>query len=427
MSLDKKIHDILHFILAKKNYEDYIPYIHHELDVGCDTLHLNELKGDLFSVSSGNVYTGENPIFNSVKADIPDSCFEIAKDPNSVMVVLPRHKSLYDHLVGQPVHHDVINKNLMLMAGNNLFHLKFGPSLRNNGAFMFVRNDTVLFRKGMIPTHIRAKDYSQFVLPEYLFREMIEGPIRHDMMCFLGQRKTSSGRETGRTKTGELRPIGGLFLKTIGDLIEKYSEDYGVKFYAVPANFSFSKYPDAPYVVHDDEIQNPLWKLEKYFWQQRFVFETYPKHCESDYRAKLDAVVKYGEPILMNGNVHTFRKSGEFAEMITQKIGELEAVFPITLLYKSLNGESKMHLDELFSNMQENYENLKSKSVDVSAILEDMVRTYVHAVGHLNSNPFYHLDSVKHSKLIVTDSDGIVHSTDSKLQNWYSNTITHLI
>ena len=154
-----------------KNPVDYFPYIGHELDQ--EKLRKAKLWknviGSLFEekhiTRRGNeilVQGDENvPLFHEVRVKGVREQQKVAQDTFSVCAVVPRHRSLYDYGIGMPVHSQFINQEVMLLAGSNLFVEGYDTMLRHYGGFMFLREDTVLKKKGYPNVFLSITRYLQ--------------------------------------------------------------------------------------------------------------------------------------------------------------------------------------------------------------------------------------------------------------------------
>ena len=126
--------------------QDYFPYIGHDLSRGkfAQTAIWQNVIGTLFA--PGNVtdrgesvtvqsrvrgsFLRKGLLFRRVEVEGLGPHREIARDPNAVEALVPRHRSLYDYSIGMPVHHELVNRETMVLAGDNLFVSKFDDELR---------------------------------------------------------------------------------------------------------------------------------------------------------------------------------------------------------------------------------------------------------------------------------------------------------
>ena len=72
-------------------------------------------------------------------------------------------------------------------------------------------------------------------------------------------------RKGGRTKSGKLRNLSPIFF----DKLKALSKESPVKLYVTAMNISFSKVPEAPYIVHPSKAKGLRKKL-RYILEQLF-------------------------------------------------------------------------------------------------------------------------------------------------------------
>lgn len=432
-----------------RNPKDYFPYIEHDLNHHKiqESFLWKSSVGELFikadeqiekarenNVNSITIYNDDNTsIFYKVTINGLKNQLEISKDPNAAEVIVPRHRSLYDYIIGMPVHYYIINPELMLLAGQNLLISKYASSLKNHGAIAFIREDTYLKRKGYPKAYLSMKKYLNEIFPEYLKQEMIigsgENKIKRDLIIYPGQEKdpVTKVRNGGRSKTGKLRKLNPVFFQKFNVITDRNIS----KLFVTPVNLSFSKYPDAPFVVHPGKKKGFLKNL-RYLKEQNFIFKSYSAFCLKNQYSRLEVIINYGEP-------HHFSESG-FSSMreivhytgdIREEIGRLESIFPLTLLYRALDTDSDISLTELENRSKKLFEQYRDKQINCIPVsdskgnmknIKDLAES---AVNTINANPPFKVKVLNKLKFLEIKS-GRLYSNDSLLQNWYANNIRHL-
>ncbi len=426
-----------------KNPADYFPYITHELDqkkLVRSTLWKN-VAGDLFQEK--NITDNGDEII--LRGDETTTLFKevivrgvlaqqkVAHDSFSVCTVVPRHRSLYDYGIGMPVHSRLINTEVMILAGSNLFVAGYDTMLRHFGAFMFLREDSFLKRQGYPKVYLSIKRYLKEVFPAYLNYQMFEGvgdkKLKRDMIVYAEQEKhpITKKRSGGRTKTGKLRDLSPI----IFDKLRELTNESSTKLYISPANVSFSKYPDATFSVHPVKhggIVNDL----RYVHEQNFVGSRYPHYARKPPEAQLEVVANYGKPELFSSeDCKSFRDVIKYTKDLKQKIGALESIFPTALLFRALGDKTEMPLHELSNVCKRLYDHYMKLGIYVGKVSESPgnlmnVKEIVdRAVTSLNSNAAYLIYGLN-TDLFVKYQSGRFISLDPKLQEWYANTICHL-
>lgn len=416
----------------------YFPYIDHELDAGRDSLHLRDyMIGGLFEESFPGEdrvrFAGPNKVFRGVDVVCPSVHHQITQNPRAVQLLIPRHRSLFDYGINQPVHHDVINDKIILAVGQNLMVHKFNESLRHFGGFVFLRDDAQLKRQGLRKAFLEKGKYLNEVLPQYLEQQMFsaaDDAVRHDLLVYLEYEKSKeTGKSAGgRTKTGHLRKLNWTLIRVCREL----ALANGVDLYVTPLSVSFSKVPDAPYVVHPSGLRGRL-KVFRYFAEQRFVFNWYPEYAEKHPEAKLDAVVRYGQPDLVTGrDIESHRDFIRYADSITDRMGRLDSVYPVPLLCTALGDDRTLRLAELQDRTKRVYERLVAAGANVEKVsdiygnLRSVKEMTEESVLHLNTTPNYYIKDYE-SHEIISYAAGRLTSNDQPLQHWYANTISHLL
>jgi hypothetical protein len=429
--------------------EDYFPYIGHDLDHqkirrsphyryiigGLFTPQNIEDRGDTIRVRLGSrpgLFT-RGALFRDIEIRGVAAHRRLAGDPHAVVALVPRHRTLYDYLLHMPAHHWFVNPEVMILAGNNLFVSKYDRELRYFGGFMFLREDAVLDRDGLPPARLSIKRYLDDVFPAYLRQQMFEGVgkgrVKRDLILYAGQEKNpeTGKRSGGRTKTGRIRALSPIFFDKFKALVRANE----TALYIAPVNISFSKYPDAPFVAHPVEHQG-LVKQMRYVGEQHFVMRAYPWFAQTHYDAELEAVVRYGEPVRFTGEgINGVRDTIRYAHEVQEKIGLMETLFPTVFVYRALDQEHSLSLDDLGERARRLYDGYAERGVDVSRLsvrqgemlpIADLVDA---AIRTLNCNPSMYIWGVRHDRFLSLRGERVV-SHDLKLQAWYANNIRHL-
>jgi hypothetical protein len=416
--------------------EDYFPYIGHRIGEK-DPMDLRGLVMADYDFTkkqaSPNAYENGKAVFKRVLVDIPQELRDIEADERAVNIIVPRHRSLFDFAVFQPVHHDLLRENMMIMAGDNLFIWKMNQALRCHGAFMFLRDDAVLSYPGMPKVGLNKNRYFSEVLPAYLkdqtFPQDGSGKAKHDLMVYLEYEKDAkTGHNNGgRTKTGCLRQINWTMIKLVADM----AKESGVKTYVTPVNCAFSKVPDAPYLCHPN-AKKGLAKNIRYIREQLFVYADYPRLAAHNREAALESVVRYGKPEEINlESFDSLRDYKRYAERLERNIGMLETVYPLYLIYKAMEQDSEIGFKALYDRMFSIYGKLKEKGAsfrdveDSRGNLLKLDEILEPAVTLMNLNPSFHIKGVKRDAFLKIKNNTL-YSSDFKLQLWYANNILHL-
>ena len=427
-----------------KKLEDYFPYIGHEID------HQKMFKTKIYQAIVGNLYDKQwihkindndifvngdkaNSLFSQIKITGISPHISLAKDENAVEVLMSRHRSLFDYLVHQPVHNRLINPNVMILAGDNLFISKFDNFLRIYGAFMFLRGDAYLKRPGIPKVFLSQKRYIDEVFPVYLKQQMIEGvgskKVKMDMILYAEQEKNplTGQRGGGRTKTGKLRNLSPIFFNKFKSLVRESK----VKLYITAVNISLSKVPEAPYIVHPTTSKG-IFKKARYIIEQYFTMVSYPRFTRKVPEAKLEAVIQYGKPELFPGdNLDTVRDVIRYTHTIKERIGRLESVFPLTFLYRAMDKDLELSIHECDQRMKELHNKYSSMGVGLEKIsdtngnmmqVEEIIERSINIV---NTNPSYMVKEIKRDNFLKCKA-GRIFSNDEKLQAWYANNLRHL-
>jgi len=434
--------------MQKKEYtdpKDYFPYIGHELD------HAKQLKVYIYNLIIGNLFSKEhvhnpNPdqiildsktanLFSRVEINGVEPLLKLTKDPNSAVLIVPRHKTLYDYTIGQPVHHNLINPEVMLLAGNNLFVSQYDRILRTFGAMMFLRENIWLKRKNLPPVFLSQERYINEIFSAYLREQMVDGvtiggkKIRRDLIIYPEQEKhpVTNVREGGRTKTGKLRNLSPILF----DKLKNLTKDTDVKLYVVAANVSFSKIPDVPFIVNSSALKG-LKKKIRYFVEQYFVYYSYPRYAIKHPEAKLDVILNYGKPEIHSAaNFQSMKDLIKYSKDLKEKIGMLESIFPLQFLYRTMEEDTDISLqtlEERTLRLYENYCKLNLNLGKISAAPGKMlpVKEIVErSLVTINSNPRFHISHVQRNQFL-SQENGRLYSHDWKVQTWYANNLRHL-
>ncbi len=424
--------------------EDYFPYIGHDLDPSYikGSRYYILLLGDLLAKENVaypdkdtillNGMTGAS-VFGSAKVKGMEMQRELSGRNTCVELVVTRHRTLYDYCIGQPVHNRLINPNVIIIAGNNLFVSKFDWFLRKYGAFMFLREDVVLKKKGYPNAFLSQKRYLDEVFPAYMKQEMFEGhgteKTKMDVILYAEQEKdpVTKKRSGGRSKSGRLRNLSHIFF----DKLKGLTKDSDTTLYVVPVNISFSKYPEAPYLVHPSQSKGIL-KGIRYIYEQYFIFVGYPKYSHVHKEARLAVTVHYGKPeVLDASNFSSMRDLLHYSASLKEKIGLLETIYPLTLLYRAMDTDPELALSALGERAKTLYDRYMHLGLDTENVsdgrgnLLPMKEIAERAATTLNSNPNLYLGGVN-ERAFLSISGNSVRSNDPKLQNWYANNLRHL-
>ena len=423
--------------------DDYFPYIGHELNYKkLVRAHLWRWEvGNLFDddhitpIEDGVRITGDRrtPLFQEATIYGINDQIAISRNPEAVGAIVPRHRSLYDYGIGMPVHGTLVNPELMLMAGSNLFVAVFERTLRLFGAVMFLRDDSVLKRRGLPKAFLSVKRYLEDVLPAYLKQQMFDGvgekKIKRDIVVYPGQEKNPVTRKRGggRTKTGKLRDLSPIFF----DVFRRLTMENSTSLYITPVNISFSQYPDATFIVHPTKSQGLAHKL-RYVHEQNFTGSWYPRYAIRHPDAKLEVIVNYGKPEIFAGeNFKAMRDIMRYVRDLKNKIGLLESIFPAILLYRALDERSELPLSELSDCCKRLYDSYSDQGVNLEKVSQPpekmmpVSELVERAVAALNIHPRYRIIGQKTSEF-VTQREGRYISLDPELQRWYANNIRHL-
>jgi hypothetical protein len=424
--------------------EDYFPYIGHDLDPSYiqKARYYILLLGDLCAKENIsypdadtidlNGLTGAS-VFGRVRAKGMEAQMALSKSNTCSELIVTRHRTLYDYCIGQPVHNRLINPNVIIIAGNNLFVSQFDWFLRKYGAFMFLREDVTLRKKGFPDAFLSQKRYLDEVFPAYMKQQMFDGvgpeKAKMDVICYAEQEKdpVTKKRSGGRTKNGKLRNLSHIFF----DKLKGLSKESDTQLYVVPVNISFSKYPEVPYLVHPSRSKG-LWKGIRYILEQSFVFVGYPKYSHVHKEARLDVTVNYGKPeILDPANFNSMRDLLHYSSALREKIGLLETIYPLTLLFRSMDADPDVSFSELTERAKIHYERYAHLGLDTGKIsdtrgnllpIEELAER---GAITLNSNPNLYIRGVD-ERSFLSMSKGMVRSHDPKLQWWYANSLRHL-
>jgi hypothetical protein len=422
---------------------DYFPYIGHELNKK------KIFRSPIWKAVVGRLFEEPNvrdrgdevhvncPRNRSVLKDVlvrgVGAQREIAGSSDSTEVLVPRHRSLFDYNLGMPAHFMLIKEEVMLAAGSNLFVARYDSALRTFGAIMFLRDDCEIKRLGRRKVFLSVDRYLQEVLPEYLKLQMLDGvgeeKTKHHLIIYPGQEKdpVTRKRSGGRSKTGGLRELSPIFFF----VFRQITQGHPTKFYVTPVNVSFSKYPDAIFIVHPTKYKGIVQSL-RYIHEQNFTMSWYPRFTRRHTEARLDAVLNYGKPELFRGeDFQNIRDVIDFSRKLKTKVGLLESVFPSTLLYRSLDERPDASCGEIGDRAKRLFDRYSRLGVYLEKVadsrgnmlpIEEIIRRGITA---LNCNPAYRIYGLSTKRLVYSRS-GRVYSLDPKLQSWYANTLRHL-
>ena len=422
---------------------DYFPYIGHELSrkkIFRSPI-WKAVVGDLFDRPNITDRGDEVRIFcpenRSVLKDVlvrgAAAQRKIASADRSVGVLVPRHRSLFDYNLGMPAHFMLVNDAVMLAAGSNLFVAHYASALRHFGAMMFLREDTEIKRWGRRKVFLGVHRYLEEVLPAYLKEQMLDGVgearKKHDLIIYAGQEKdpVTRQRRGGRSKSGKLRDQSPIFFFTFREI----TRDHPTELYVTPVNVSFSKYPDAIFIVHPTKWKGIVESL-RYIHEQNFTMSWYPNFTRRHTEARLDAVLNYGRPEPFRGeDFPAIRDVIEYTRKLKVKIGLLESVFPTTLLYRALDDRTDASFGELSDRAKRLHDRYSELGIYLAKVsdgsgnmlpVEELVRR---AVTTLNCNPAYRIYGLSTKRFLYAES-GRLHSLDPELQRWYANGLRHL-
>jgi hypothetical protein len=426
-----------------KEVEDYFPYIGHNLnpEKAFSYKFTKDVLGEIFEEKNLKVIDDTlvfridkgRGVFKEIIAHGLKKHQEIASDNNSVNLVVPRHRSLYDYCVGMPLHSKMVNPHVLLLAGHNLFVGYFDRVLRDYGGFVFIRKDTIIKRKGLPKAFITVQRYIDDVFPAYIKQEMFDGRdsdyIKKDLILYPGQEKNprTGERSGGRTKTGRLRKLNPIFFHKF----RKLTAQSPTKLYITPANISFSLYPDAPYIVHPSRHAGLL-KALSYIREQTFTFSSFPRYTRREPCAKFEAIANYGQPLLYSSREYkTIRDVIYFSNSIKEKIGLLESIFPATLIFRAMDTDEDISIAELEQRALRFYEKYRKKGINLVKVSDkegsmmDIAELVERAISTLDISINYHISGVNTRKPLRIKS-GRLYCTDQKLKAWYGNNIRHL-
>lgn len=422
-----------------ENAEDYFPYIGHEIDhevVYRSKIYIN-IIGNLLEEKNINhvsddtcIVNGSNArsLFKEVRINGINGQSPVTQDKNAVGLYIPRHRSLFDYIVHMPIQYHFINPNVMILAGNNLFVFRYDTYLRKCGAFMYLRENAFLKRKGLKRVFLSKDRYIDEIFPAYIQKQMFEGigedHIKKDLIIYPENEKdpVTHKRKGGRTKSGKLRTLSPIFF----DKLKNISRDFPVKLYVSAMNISFSKVPEAPYIVHASKVKGLRRNLH-YLLENYFTMISYPNYALTHPDARLEVIIHYGKPELLEPGAFTsMRDLIGFTKSMEYKIGRLESIFPVTFLYRVMDNNPELSLADCEDRMKSRFEYYSSIGVNIEKIsdskgnmlppgeiIEKSMRT-------INSNP-----GIRKNRFLEVSSGRII-SHDHALQVWYANNIQHL-
>ena len=109
-----------------------------------DDKNINHISDDSIFIDGST----SNSLYNEIRIKGIEEHIPLAHNKNAVELFIPRHRSLYDYMVHMPTHIHFITPRIIFLAGNNLFVSHFDTFLRKCGGFMYLRDDSILKRKG---------------------------------------------------------------------------------------------------------------------------------------------------------------------------------------------------------------------------------------------------------------------------------------
>jgi hypothetical protein len=256
-----------------------------------------------------------------------------------------------------------------------------------------------------------------------------ENRIKRDLIIYPGQEKDpkTNIRSGGRSKSGKLRKLNPVFFQKFNVIADKNVS----KLFITPVNISFSKYPDAPFIVHPGNKKGMLKNL-RYLKEQNFIFKSYSAFCKHNSNAKLEVIVNYGEPHhFSERDFKAMRDVIHFSNDIREEIGRLETIFPLTLIYRAMDLDSDLSLTELESRIKKLYENYSNKGINCTPVtdsrgnIKSVKELTEAAVNTINANPLFQIKSLNNRIFLNLDS-GRIYSNDKEIHNWYANSVRHL-
>tara|TARA_Y100000310_G_scaffold345618_1_gene467366 strand:- start:4002 stop:5507 length:1506 start_codon:yes stop_codon:yes gene_type:complete len=431
------------------------------------------------------VYFSEKScLFGRFEVEGISKYIELAKNLDTVISYFARHRDSGDYVGPQPFFANVVyrpldqyfealdhlveeisHRSLTIPGGDNLFVWRFKTILKKFETFMFLRpghvkifplskeeleeiKQNVYLVKYFIDENgteknigknnpknvneleallrgennfvllLNEKAYVPGVLPSFLEQHMFKGVdgIKDDLMTFSEYVVDTDGKnKVGRTKTGLLNDISPLFLRLFYRLQQKYKEKEVI---IGPMNMSASIYPGAINFV--GESPSTSYKRDQlYFWY------SYPHYAEKHPDAKIEATIRFGEPISLS----EYRKDqieGELTREIKKRIGLLETPYPAAMLFRAMgiNREADYHaLDEIIKPLIAHYQELGinvSKVTDSDGNPLSAEELAKEAARTLNCNPRRRFREILEPRALSVISNNL------DLQKWYGNNLRHL-
>ena len=384
---------------------------------------------------------GTSTLFSTISTRGISQYQELVKNPKNVILIAARHRSLMDFIIEQPIHYSLIKKDLMILSGDNLFLGPFDKILRDFGAFMFLRGDKNLKRKGYENAFLSAKDYL-IVLSAYLKQQMIDGVVddlgitnRFDEIVFpeIHEDISNGVLSGGRTKSGNLGNISPIpFIP-----IHRALRGSDVNVYVAPVDISFSKYPDAHFITSKKSCLSSLVAPARYLFELNYVFNRYPHFSEKHHDAKLDVKITYSSPLELSSfsgrDIIKFKDNpNSLSEKIRQGISNSETIYPAAVLFRAMDGASEKSFRSLDDDVRVLVDNYAEKGIDVSNVVDkngnnlSSEELYNISVDRINANPMllFHLPN-KSNKIISSTSNKIIVHNKS-IGDWYGNQLRHL-
>lgn len=456
-----------------KEAEKYFPYITHKLDhekfkkikvvQRADARSVYDfLIGDMFEKESEagqdskTFDGGSSALFKSITVRGTEKLEEIVKNPKKVGVPSATHKSLSDTVIVPAVHYNMVNPEINVVVGDNLFikvplfGLNFDDMLRAVGGWVFLRKDRTLQMEGLPEVYLRNKDFMDYVLAPYLKKQMIEGVkakrqngiediVRHDLIMFPESEKNplTHKQDGGRSKNGYLREVSPI----IPLLLYAIQEDSDVELFLEPVDVACSKYIDILFLQPSSKIGKigqkiPPIRRMKYALDLNYTFNRYPHAAENNPERKIDATITYGKAIPIpkekqEGMKSRYRIVKNLSEQVREEMSRSATIYPSAFIFRAMGNDWELAYSKLKERMNRLLEFYQEKGVNVSKIsdekgrllpVKDMVEE---TAEHLNSNPFLFWHPIENWRILGLRHDGVV-SYNRKIQNWYANNVRHL-
>jgi len=121
----------------------------------------------------------------------------------------------------------------------------------------------------------------------------------------------------------------------------------------------------------------------------------------------------------------------DFSNVLLQRIGSMETVFPLSLLMTSFKGDNNLKRDELYERMKKLTESLNTGGIpmdrltDAAGSLLPKDLLIDQPVISLNSNPPMFIQNFNPRHIIDIDNN-YVRVNYPELKEWYASNILHL-